>query len=95
MKTILLIAYITTLSTTTISAQEMVTYKLCDQDFRAINMRDDLPKNAVYTNQKASADARAKDVISRLTFDEKLMLTGFMNFFNYTFNAARHVIPCF
>ncbi|MEJ7826725.1 MAG: glycoside hydrolase family 3 C-terminal domain-containing protein [Segetibacter sp.] len=76
MKTILLIAFITTLSATTISAQETVTYKLCDNDFRAIYMRDNLPKDAVYTNQKASAEARAKDVISRLTFDEKLMLTG-------------------
>jgi beta-glucosidase len=58
------------------SAQQNIEYKLCDQDFRAINMRENLPANAVYTNKNATAEARAKDVISRLTFDEKLMLTG-------------------
>ncbi len=83
MKTILLIAYITTLSATTISAQETITYNLCDQDFRAINMRDDLPKGAVYTNKNSPADARAKDVISRLTFDEKLKLTGGWNLMHF------------
>lgn len=83
MKSILLITCLITLQATKTFAQETVTYKLCDQDFRAINMRDDLPKNAVYTNQRASADARAKDVISRLTFDEKLMLTGGWNLMHF------------
>ncbi|MGI8636252.1 MAG: glycoside hydrolase family 3 N-terminal domain-containing protein, partial [Segetibacter sp.] len=57
-------------------AQEKIDYNLCGQDFRAINMRDNLPDNAVYINRNAPPEARAKDVISRLTFDEKLMLTG-------------------
>lgn len=57
-------------------AQEKINYNLCDQDFRPINMRSNLPANALYTNRNASAEARAKDVIRRLTFDEKLMLTG-------------------
>ncbi len=83
MKSILLIACIITFQITNIPAQETVTYKLCDQDFRAINMRDNLPKDAVYTNQKASAEARAKDVIGRLTFDEKLMLTGGWNLMHF------------
>ncbi len=83
MKSILLITYIITLSATKISAQETITYNLCDQDFRAINMRDNLPKGPVYINKNASADARAKDVISRLTFDEKLMLTGGWNLMHF------------
>ena len=57
-------------------AQEKINYNLCDQDFRPINMRSNLPANAVYANRNASAEARAKDVVRRLTFDEKLMLTG-------------------
>ena len=61
---------------TKLSAQQNIEYKLCDQDFRALNMRENLPANAVYTNKNATAEARAKDVVSRLTFDEKLMLTG-------------------
>lgn len=59
-----------------IYAQDKIEYKLCDQDFRPIYMRENLPKNAVYTNKNNSSEARAKDVINRLTFDEKLMLTG-------------------
>lgn len=58
------------------TAQEKIEYNLCGLDFRALNLRDSLPKNAVYTSKNASAEARAKDVVSRLTFDEKLMLTG-------------------
>lgn len=61
------------------SAQQTIEYNLCNQDFRAINMHGDLPANAVYTNQKATAEARARDVVGRLTFDEKLMLTGGWN----------------
>lgn len=83
MKSTLLIAYIITVSATKIFSQEAITYNLCDQDFRTINMRDNLPKNAVYTNKNASAVARAKDVISRLTFDEKLMLTGGWNLMHF------------
>jgi beta-glucosidase len=57
-------------------AQNKIEYRLCDQDFSPISMRTNLPKNAVYTNKNAGAEARANDVVSRLTFAEKLMLTG-------------------
>ncbi len=66
-----------------VSAQEKINYQLCDKDFRPIYMHDNLPANAVYTNKNASAEARASDVIKRLTFDEKLMLTGGWNKFHY------------
>jgi beta-glucosidase len=61
---------------TTVKSQDSIQYQLCNQDFRPLNLRQRLPANAVYTNTKASAEARAKDVISRLTFEEKLVLTG-------------------
>lgn len=57
-------------------AQNNIEYNLCDQDFRPINMRANIPANAIYRDTKASAEARAKDVVIRLTFGEKLMLTG-------------------
>jgi len=60
-------------------AQEKIEYQLCGQDFRPIFMHDSLPAHAVYTNIKASPEARANDVIKRLSFDEKLMLTGGWN----------------
>ncbi len=40
-------------------------------------------KSAVYANPKNSADERTKDLISRLTFDEKLALTTAVKPFNY------------
>ncbi len=76
MKKNLAIACLFICSFTKLFAQEKIEYKLCGQDFRAINMRSNLPKNAVYTNKNAAAEARAKDVISRLSFEEKLVLTG-------------------
>lgn len=39
-------------------------------------MRKGLQANAVYLNKNAAAEARANDVVKRLTFDEKLQLTG-------------------
>jgi beta-glucosidase len=48
----------------------------CGLDFRPIYMHRDLPKGAVYENQHASPEARARDVVHRLTFDELLALTG-------------------
>lgn len=60
-------------------AQESIDYDLCNQDFRPLYMRKGLPANAVYTNPKASAESRAADAVKRLTFDEKLMLTGGWN----------------
>lgn len=57
-------------------AQEKIEYNLCDQDFRPLYIRDGLPANAVYTNKNASPEKRATDLISRMTFEEKLMLTG-------------------
>lgn len=57
-------------------AQEKIEYNLCDADFSPLYMRKGLPANAVYLNKNAAAEARANDVVKRLTFDEKLQLTG-------------------
>lgn len=67
------------LFTVTSFAQQAIQYKLCGQDFSPIYIHSNLPKNAVYTDTAASPAARAKDVLSRLSFDEKLMLTGGWN----------------
>lgn len=61
---------------TVVNAQNELQYNLCDADFSPLYMRKGLPANAVYLNKNASAEARAKDVAKRLTFDEKLELTG-------------------
>ncbi len=58
------------------AAQESLPYNLCDADFRPLYMRSGLPANAVYLNKNATAEARAGDLAQRLTFDEKLALTG-------------------
>lgn len=62
----------------TASAQSAgeIEYKLCGLDFRPISMHGDLPAGAVYADAKAPAEARAADVVKRLTFEEKLTLTG-------------------
>ncbi len=64
-------------------AQETIQYQLCGQNFMPLGMRKNLPKNAVYTDRRASPEARAQDVIKRLTFEEKLMLTGGWNFLHF------------
>lgn len=71
-------------STATLHAQsDAIEYTLCGLDFRPIAMHSDLPKDAVYANPKASAEARAADVVKRLSFDEKLQLTGGYKQFYY------------
>lgn len=57
-------------------AQEKIEYDLCGTDFRPLYMRSGLPAGAVYLDPGASAGDRARDVVSRLTFEEKLQLTG-------------------
>ena len=57
-------------------AQETIDYTLCQMDFRPIGMHTSLPADAVYANVKASPEARAQDLVRRLTFEEKLQLTG-------------------
>ncbi|MXV13783.1 beta-glucosidase [Hufsiella ginkgonis] len=59
----------------TATAQDNL-YALCDADFSPISLRKNLPAGAVYTDPKASAEARATDVVRRLTLEEKIMLTG-------------------
>jgi beta-glucosidase len=66
-------------SASTFFGQSKIEYNLCDLDFRPISLHNDLPQNSIYTNPKASAAARVSDVINRLTFDEKLTLTGGWN----------------
>jgi len=61
-------------------AQQKVQYQICDHDFRPLYMRHDLPPDAIYTDTTASAAVRTKDVLSRLSFDEKLRLTGGWNY---------------
>ncbi|MBS1815290.1 MAG: glycoside hydrolase family 3 C-terminal domain-containing protein [Acidobacteria bacterium] len=64
-------------------AQDTIEYTLCGLDFRPIGMHQNLPANAIYRNTKATAEARAADVVKRLTFDEKLTLTGGLKTFYY------------
>lgn len=64
------------LGATSLHAQQGIDYTLCSMDFRAIGMHDGLPSGAIYADTKASAEDRAHDLVSRMTFDEKLMLTG-------------------
>jgi hypothetical protein len=66
-------------SASTFFGQTKIEYNLCDLDFRPLSLHNDLPQNAIYTNSKASATARALDVVNRLTFDENLTLTGGWN----------------
>src|SRR5699024_3970331 len=61
-------------------AQQKVQYQICDHDFRPLYMRHHLPPDAIYTDTTASAAVRTKDVLSRLSFDEKLRLTGGWNY---------------
>lgn len=57
-------------------AQETIKYQLCDADFSPIYMHENLPANSIYTDTSFSSEERAKDLVNRLTFDEKLELTG-------------------
>ena len=50
-------------------------------------------KSAVYADTKASSSARAADLIQRLTFEEKLSLTGGWNQFNITGIARLGIRP--
>jgi beta-glucosidase len=61
-------------------AQQKVHYQLCGHNFSPLSMRQELPPNATYRNTTASAVARAKDVLDRLSFKEKLRLTGGWNY---------------
>lgn len=45
-------------------------------DYRPLSEFSDLPEEAVYTDPAASPAERAKDLLSRLTFEEKVALTG-------------------
>lgn len=45
-------------------------------DMEPIANHKNLPKDAIYTDINASPDARAKDALERLTFQEKIDLTG-------------------
>lgn len=78
----ILLAALTTISLSA-TAQNSIEYHLCDQDFRALNMRNGLPANAVYLDDKATAEVRASDLVKRMTFDEKLMMTGGWKIMHY------------
>jgi beta-glucosidase len=45
-------------------------------DICPLSAHTNLPSMAIYTNPQASPEARAEDVVKRLTFEEKLTLTG-------------------
>lgn len=55
--------------------------KNCNLDLRPLFQRDILPKQALYLDTTASPQKRAEDLVSRLSFDEKLTLTGGWNKF--------------
>lgn len=78
MKTICMFL-LTVLSGYAVSAQEKIEYQLCNEDFSPLYMREDIPADAVYTDPKQPPQVRAEDVLRRLNFDEKLMLTGGWN----------------
>jgi len=59
-----------------VNAQEKVNYQLCDDDFSPLYLRKNLPKDAAYINTHLTAEQRARDVVKRLTLDEKIALTG-------------------
>jgi len=91
------IAYIVVMSVLTIFArkaiaQETISYQLCEMDFRSISMHADIPAGAVYANTKATAQDRAQDVVKRLSFEEKLALTGGLKQF-YFAGVPRLGIP--
>lgn len=73
-------------------AQDKIEYTLCGLDFRPIGMHDNLPAGAVYTSPKAKPEDRAADVVKRLTFDEKLELTGGLKVFYFP-GVSRLGIP--
>lgn len=58
------------------AAQRRDEHVTCDFDFRPIGAHGDIPAGAVYADPKASAETRAADLVKRLSFDEKLALTG-------------------
>lgn len=62
-----------------LQAQQKIDYDLCEQDFRPIYMHPEKTEGRIYADTLASAEDRAKDVISLLSFDEKLKLTGGWN----------------
>jgi beta-glucosidase len=80
------------LGTCALRAQEAIEYQLCGLDFRPIYMHSDLPAHAVYADRKASAEDRAEDVVRRLSFAEKLTLTGGLMQMHYP-GVARLGIP--
>jgi beta-glucosidase len=61
-------------------AQQKIQYQLGDKNFGPIYIHHNLPSDAIYRDTTASAAARAKDVLRRLNFEEKLQLTGGWNY---------------
>ena len=74
MKTLLI--FFTLIYAQNLFAQEKINFTLCDADFRPIYMHKDLPANSIYSDTTSTPEERAKDVIYRLNFNEKLELTG-------------------
>ena len=62
------------------AGQQKLQSQPCDQNFSPIYLHDHLPAQAIYTDTTAAAAARARDVLKRLTFSEKLRLTGGWNY---------------
>lgn len=74
------------------NAQDKIDYALCGEDWRPIYMHAGLPKNGVYADTQASPERRVADVLKRLSFEEKLTLTGGWNKMHYP-GIARLGIP--
>jgi beta-glucosidase len=75
-KKLIYIYSLVTLAGNVLFAQEAIQYQLCDADFRPIYMRENLPPNSIYSDTSYTSEERARDLVNRLTFDEKLELTG-------------------
>ncbi len=78
MKRFLLFTILVLSSFFSIKAQENINFDLCKKNFRPIYMHPET-SGEVYSDTLVSAEERARDVIKRLSFEEKLELTGGWN----------------
>jgi beta-glucosidase len=90
--TLWVLAGVALLGARALHAQDAIDYQLCGLDFRPIYMHTNLPANAVYTDRNATAEDRAHDVVRRLSFEEKLTLTGGLKQMHFP-GVARLGIP--
>ena len=94
MKRILLFTVLVLLSFFSLKAQQNIDFDLCKKDFRPIYMHPE-KSGEIYADTLASAEDRAWDVIKRLSFEEKLNLTGGWNKMYFPDIARLGIPPVF